>query len=121
MSECGDKKCKKTVEDLDNYVFGPPGKGEEIRTCMLKLVPKKWLWAGFTTFGLSSLLFGVVIYADVQTGKKDHEKHVETIADMKQDIKEIHQKTDKNTTKLIKIETILEEKILKEMEKIPKK
>jgi len=119
MPKCTDGECYKTVENLDKYVFGEKP-GSEIRTCMLKLVPKTWLWTFLIVFGVSFIGGGVTLYSDVQGGKKDHAQSVKEDAEMKEDIKEIKAKGEERDKKLTRIET-LQETVLEGIGQIQRK
>lgn len=118
--KCQDEGCGKRVDELELEVKGRPGTGTGIRTCMNKMVPKTWVWKWtMVALGLA-LTFAsawMVLSSDVQAGKQDHAQNVKDIAEIKTDIQDIQAKMDVHGDTLLTIKVILEERVLKALEK----
>jgi len=59
MMECGDVRCKKKLDDLDEFVRGGKephtgivGEIEKLWTCCKDKIPKGWIWKFTVVFGI---------------------------------------------------------------------
>jgi len=115
-SECRDKGCRKTVDSINEYVFGRLP-GTDIRNCMQKLVPKHWIWKFMVSFGAPIVVCGFFLVGSVKSGEKDHAQNVKDIVAMQKDIKEIKKDVNTQSGELIEIK-VLQRTVLEKISEI---
>lgn len=79
MTKCSDEACRKTVEELDLYVKGRPGTDTGIRICLLKFVPKTWIWKFLGWGGIPFIIASFFLFSTVSGGEKDHQQSTKAI------------------------------------------